>query len=592
VVYTAAATDVAGGAVSFSLTGADAGAFTIDPTSGAVSFNSTPVYATQSAYSVNIVASDGTITSSQALSVDITPGSVAATPQMAPATEGGALVSVDALATASSSNPSATLSVTNVPAVLPAGLAYNPAAHSFSFDPANPAYLHLAQGVHQLVSVTYDVTDGAASTPTTVTFDVAGTNEAPMVTAQTASAMQSGAAVVVNALATAADVDDATTLAVVNVPVLLPAGLSYNVTTHSFSFDPTNAAYQNLAPGAHQLVGVTYDVTDGMASTPTTVTFDVMGTNQAPTITADVRPDSLPAYAPAGPVSAASSQPASGSTAPLPRTQAPVGVMSSDFALKLPVDNTVPASYFTHSTGLPPVNAGSFQVAAAPDLNALPPTAAGPDDALGFPVAWLSPGEAVVLGGQRASLSGETYSLFVFEGIPNMRLGAAGMDTVRVPEDAFAHTDPAAIVHLEARMADGRALPAWLKFDGVRGVFSGIAPEGISGPLELEVIARDTQGREARTSFVLLVEDLRAARARQATEGDIPLGLDVDKKEAEKARLEGRRSKPEGAPREGRPQTKEPAASFTEQLRAVKASRDPLLEKIANKESTKPRQRR
>src|SRR4029077_12877284 len=42
VVYTAAATDIQGGAVSFSLGGADAAAFTINSATGAVSFTASP----------------------------------------------------------------------------------------------------------------------------------------------------------------------------------------------------------------------------------------------------------------------------------------------------------------------------------------------------------------------------------------------------------------------------------------------------------------------------------------------------------------------------------------------------------------------
>ncbi|MDX6585328.1 MAG: hypothetical protein QOI10_4512, partial [Solirubrobacterales bacterium] len=72
VVYTAAATDVRGGAVSFSLTGADAGAFTIDSATGAVTFNASPDFETQSSYSFSVVASDGTLTSSQAVTIAVT----------------------------------------------------------------------------------------------------------------------------------------------------------------------------------------------------------------------------------------------------------------------------------------------------------------------------------------------------------------------------------------------------------------------------------------------------------------------------------------------------------------------------------------
>src|SRR5258708_4284250 len=70
--YAAAPSEVQAGAVSFSLRGADAAAFTINSATGAVTFNSSPDYETQSVYAFNVVASDGTLASSQAVTVSVT----------------------------------------------------------------------------------------------------------------------------------------------------------------------------------------------------------------------------------------------------------------------------------------------------------------------------------------------------------------------------------------------------------------------------------------------------------------------------------------------------------------------------------------
>ena len=70
-VYTAAASDVAGGTVTYSLSGTDAGAFTINASTGVVTINATPDYEAKSAYSINVVASDGTVSSSQAVTVSV-----------------------------------------------------------------------------------------------------------------------------------------------------------------------------------------------------------------------------------------------------------------------------------------------------------------------------------------------------------------------------------------------------------------------------------------------------------------------------------------------------------------------------------------
>jgi hypothetical protein len=261
--------------------------------------------------------------------------------------------------------------------------------------------------------------------------------------------------------------------------------------------------------------------------------------------------------------------------------------------LDQPVDLTVPASRLNPNAPAP-----GFSVRPMPDLNALPATAAGPSDLVGFPVIRVSQDEAIRVGNADAFvLSG--HRLFVYHGIPNMRLTGDGIGSLRIPEDAFAHTDPAAVVQLDARLINGTPLPSWLKFEGMRGQFSGTPPQGLAGSLEIEVVARDSEGREARAMFMLLTEDLRAAddflRVQEAP--DLMLGLDVDAKEREKARLEAARRAIEGRPADkskpgdGKPQ-KDPAASFTDQVRAAKATRDPLLDKIAGSNPNAPASRR
>src|SRR5260370_5890702 len=73
VVYTASATDPAGGTVSYALTGADAGAFTINSATGAVTFNAVPDYETKSSYSINVKASDPSGANNlQAVTINVT----------------------------------------------------------------------------------------------------------------------------------------------------------------------------------------------------------------------------------------------------------------------------------------------------------------------------------------------------------------------------------------------------------------------------------------------------------------------------------------------------------------------------------------
>jgi len=203
------------------------------------------------------------------------------------ATEGGAAVTLNALANATDVDDGTTLQVVDVPAQLPAGVSYDAATHSFTLDPKHAAYDHLAAGQPTTVTVNYAVSDGVASTAASATWTVTGTNDAPAVSgAVSGGATEGGAAVTLNALANASDVDDGTTLQVVDVPTQLPAGVSYDAATHSFTLDPKHAAYDHLAAGQPTTVTVNYAVSDGVASTATSATWTVTGTNDAPTTSA------------------------------------------------------------------------------------------------------------------------------------------------------------------------------------------------------------------------------------------------------------------------------------------------------------------
>ncbi|WDZ81666.1 cadherin-like domain-containing protein (plasmid) [Ensifer adhaerens] len=203
------------------------------------------------------------------------------------ATEGGAAVTLDALANATDIDDGATLQVVDVQDTLPDGVSYNAATHSFTLDPSHAAYDHLADGKTTTVTVNYAVSDGIASTPASVTWTVTGTNDAPAVPgAVSDGATEGGAAVTLDALANATDIDDGATLQVVDVQDTLPDGVSYNAATHSFTLDPSHIAYDHLADGKTTTVTVNYAVSDGIASTPTSVTWTVTGTNDAPTATA------------------------------------------------------------------------------------------------------------------------------------------------------------------------------------------------------------------------------------------------------------------------------------------------------------------
>ena len=116
----------------------------------------------------------------------------------------------------------------------------------------------------------------------------------------------------------------------------------------------------------------------------------------------------------------------------------------------------------------------------------------------GFPVMRVADGNAgAELAGTELGQAGQR--LFVFQGVQDAR----GTDSFQIGQEAFAHTDSSAVVRLEAVTASGEALPAWLKFDAVSGTFRGTPPAGDNAVVDVVVIARDTEAREARANFTL-----------------------------------------------------------------------------------------
>jgi hypothetical protein len=211
----------------------------------------------------------------------------------------------------------------------------------------------------------------------------------------------------------------------------------------------------------------------------------------------------------------------------------------------------------------------------------------------GFPVARVGSDtlQPVSEAGGRAVSEAR---LFVFQGV----LAAEGESTYRVPTDAFGHTDPSAIVRLEAHSADGGPLPPWLQFDALSGTFRGTPPGGVRTALEIVLIARDEEGREATIAFTLelgvKVADAAPAKADAERVFEPKAWSDADDAGEEQV-ADAPGSEAGDAPARDKLEKAKPvragAAPFADQVRAAKAARDPLLAKILggnDKQAAKP----
>lgn len=75
----------------------------------------------------------------------------------------------------------------------------------------------------------------------------------------------------------------------------------------------------------------------------------------------------------------------------------------------------------------------------------------------------------------------------------------------------FIDADIGDSVQIEARLADGSALPAWLKWDAKRLVLEGIPLQADAGKIQLALIASDLQGASSQVNFTLVTTMLNRA---------------------------------------------------------------------------------
>lgn len=122
------------------------------------------------------------------------------------AVEGGAVLTVNALANASDADAGSVLSVTNL-APLPTGVSFDAASQSFVLDAADPALDALAAGEVLTLTLAYDVTDGMASTAASAVLTVTGTNDAAIVGGVTSGTVTEDAALTAQGQLTVTDVD-------------------------------------------------------------------------------------------------------------------------------------------------------------------------------------------------------------------------------------------------------------------------------------------------------------------------------------------------------------------------------------------------
>ena len=289
-VYTAAATDPdAGASLTYSISGADAALFNIDSVTGAVTFKSSPDYEApgdaggNNVYDVNVTASDGTNSTTQAVAISVT------NVNEAPTFTSGAAASFAENAngtvyTAAATDPDAgatlTYSISGADAAL---FNINATTGAVTFK-SSPNYEAPGDvGGNNVYDVNVTASDGTNSATKAVAISVTNVNEAPTVTsAATANFAENASGTVYTAAATDPDAGASLTYSISGADASL---FNINATTGAVTFKSSPNYEAPGDAGGNNVYDVNVTASDGTNSTTKAVAITVTNVNEAPTVT-------------------------------------------------------------------------------------------------------------------------------------------------------------------------------------------------------------------------------------------------------------------------------------------------------------------
>ncbi|MDD2893761.1 MAG: VCBS domain-containing protein [Halothiobacillaceae bacterium] len=366
-------------------------------------------------------------------------------------------------------------------------------SYEYVLDNASFGVQSLAEG--QVVTDTFDyaATDGIASTPSTLTVSITGTNDVPVVVADTNDVQEDVTLTATgNVLRNDSDIDQGTVLQVANAGVFVGqfGTLTLNA-DGSYEYVLDNASYgvQSLAEGQVVTDVFDYAATDGLASTPSTLTVSITGTNDAPVVVADtnaVQEDvTLTAT---GNVLSNDTDIDQGTVLQVANAGVFVGqfgtlTLNADGSYEYVLDN---ASYGVQSLAEGQVVTDTFDYAATDGIASTPSTLTvsitGTND---VPVVAVPLTDASTLEDQPFSY--------------------------QVPADTFTDIDQGDVLSYSATLVDGTALPDWLKFDATTQTFSGLPSNWDVGLLNVSVTATDLHGATATSTFSLDIQNVNDA---------------------------------------------------------------------------------
>jgi VCBS repeat-containing protein len=360
--------------------------------------------------------------------------------------------------------------------------------YTYTLDNESSSVQSLAQGVTVNDVFSYAASDGITSTASILTLAITGSNDAPVVQADTAALSEDGVVTATgNVLANDSDVDAGTALQVVAPGTY--AGTYGNLVlnadgSYAYTLDNSSNAVQSLAQGVTVNDVFSYAASDGITSTASILTLAITGSNDAPVVQADAAALSEDGVVTAtGNVLANDSDIDAGTAL---QVAAPGTYAGTYGNLVLNADGSYAYTLNNNSNAVQSLGQGitvidTFSYAATDGIVSTPST---------LNLAITGSNDAPVVAVPIADQKAQTGTLFSYQ----------------VPSSSFLDIDANDTLTYAGKLSNGDPLPSWLAFDAVTRTFSGTPTSTDTGQLSLAVVATDSSGASVSDVFALTVQ--------------------------------------------------------------------------------------
>jgi VCBS repeat-containing protein len=439
------------------------------------------------------VATDGTASTPSQLTISITGSNdapVVAADVAAVSEDGAVTASGNVLANDSDVDTGTTLTVAAPGAFAGAYGTLTLAtdgSYSYVLNNGSAAVQSLADGAVVTDTFSCAATDGTAATPSQLTINITGSNDAPVTVEDVASVQEDGALTATgNVLSNDSDVDAGTRLAVAAPGIYIGEFGSLTLGadgSYSYVLDNGSEAVQSLAAGGNVTDTFVYAATDGIAETTARLVVNIAGANDAPVALADsteVSEDGV--VSASGNVLANDSDVDDGT---LLRVATPGTYAGAYGALTLAADGTYSYMLSNDSAAVQSLAAGQTVT------DSFTYTATDGIDSVGTSLT--------------VSIAGKNDAPVLINPIADQTVDQNAAFAYQVPLNAFKDIDNGDVLSYSATLPDGSALPGWLSFNAATRTFAGTPGTNVAGSLSLRVTATDLAGASASDTFVLTI---------------------------------------------------------------------------------------